>query len=354
MDNKKNLNQTSFHLLLLAVSIALCLILLPFFSTILWAAILAMIFQPVQRRLLARLGRRRNLAALVSLLTCVVLVILPLMLVAGTLVQEVVTAYTAMKSGGLNFGEYFNQMVHMAPAWLQRLLDRLGVFDLHGLQQKLTAGAAQISQFVATQALSIGQNTLQFLVSFGVMLYLFFFLVRDGQTISRIVRDAIPLDRDRKQYLLRKFTTVIRATVKGNVVVALVQGTLGGLAFWVIGIQGALLWGALMALLSLLPAIGAALVWAPVAIYFVLTGALAKGIGLFLFCALVIGTVDNVLRPVLVGKDTRMPDWVILISTLGGMSLIGINGFVIGPLVAALFIACWDLFARDKREADNE
>jgi predicted PurR-regulated permease PerM len=234
------------------------------------------------------------------------------------------------------------------------MLASVGLTDIHGLQQKLTAGAAQISQFVAAQALSIGHNTLQFLVSFGVMLYLLFFLVRDGREISRLIREAIPLDEERKLHLTRKFTTVVRATVKGNVAVALVQGTLGGIAFWVIGIQGALLWGVLMAFLSLLPAIGAALVWGPVAIYFLVTGALAKGLGLFAFCALVIGMVDNVLRPILVGKDTKMPDWVVLISTLGGMSLLGINGFVIGPLIAALFMSCWALLTRDKHGAPTQ
>ena len=354
MEGNKPLHQTAFYLLLLTVSVALCFILAPFFSTVLWGAILALIFQPVQRRLVARLGRRRNLAALITLTICVVIVIFPLTLVAGTLVQQVASAYQQVRSGSLDIGASFSQIVHAMPQSIQNLLARYDLMDLPGLQQRLSAGAAQISQFVATRALSVGQNTLQFLVSFGVMLYLFFFLVRDGREISRLVRDAIPLDEQHKLHLIRKFTTVIRATVKGNVAVALVQGTLGGIALWVLGIQGALLWGFVMMLLSLLPAVGAALVWGPIAVYFISTGALAKGIGLALFGSLVIGTIDNVLRPVLVGKDTRLPDWVVLISTLGGISLIGINGFVIGPLIAALFISCWDLLRRDQHTVEHE
>src|SRR5690606_13847821 len=132
--------------------------------------------------------------------------------------------------------------------------------------------------------------------------------------------------------------------VKGNIVVAATQGMLGGLIFWALGIQGALLWGVIMAVLSLLPAVGAALIWLPVAIYFLATGAIWQGIVLILFGVLVIGLVDNILRPILVGKDTKIPDYVILISTLGGLSVFGLNGFVLGPLFAALFIACWDLF----------
>jgi predicted PurR-regulated permease PerM len=353
MDGNHTLHRISFYLLLFAVSVALCFVLAPFFSTILWGAILALMFQPVQRRLAVRFRRRRNLAALTTLLLCVVIVILPTLFVAGTLVQQIASAYAQVRSGSMDVSTHFNQIVHALPPSAQHLLARYDLTDLAGLQQRLSASAAAASQFLAHQALNLGQNTIQFVISFGVMLYLFFFLVRDAQEISLLVRDAIPLDETHKRHLLRKFTTVIRATVKGNVAVAVVQGTLGGFALWVVNIQGALLWGVVMALLSLLPAVGAALVWLPVAIYFIATGALAKGIGLALFGTFVIGTVDNVLRPVLVGKDTRLPDWVVLISTLGGMSMMGINGFVIGPLIAALFISCWDLLRRDQHGYDD-
>ena len=145
--------------------------------------------------------------------------------------------------------------------------------------------------------------------------------------------------------MVGKFTTVIRATVKGNIVVAASQGALGGMIFWILGIQGPVLWGVLMAFLSLLPAVGAGLIWVPVAIYFLATGAVWQGVVLTAFGVFVIGLVDNILRPVLVGKDTKMPDYIVLISTLGGMALFGLTGFVIGPVIAALFMASWDLFA---------
>lgn len=119
---------------------------------------------------------------------------------------------------------------------------------------------------------------------------------------------------------------------------------LGGLIFWFLEIPSPLLWAVLMALLSLLPAVGAAIVWGPVALYFLLSGAIWQGVLLGLYGVFVIGLVDNVLRPILVGKDTRMPDYLILISTLGGLAIFGLNGFVIGPLIAALFISSWDLF----------
>ena len=140
-----------------------------------------------------------------------------------------------------------------------------------------------------------------------------------------------------------KFTTVIRATIKGNLLVAAIQGALGGVAFWFLDVSGALLWAVVMALLSMLPAVGAGLVWVPVAIYFLVAGSIWQCVALVAWGVLVIGLVDNVLRPILVGRDTRMPDYVVLVSTLGGMSVFGINGFVLGPAIAAMFMAVWHI-----------
>ncbi|OAE62147.1 AI-2E family transporter [Achromobacter xylosoxidans] len=335
----------TFVLLLVVVTIAFGWLLWPFYGAVFWGTILAILFAPLQRRLVARIGGRRNLAALITLLLVLLLVILPLVVISGSLVSEGANLYQSIKSGQINFGAYFQQAMDALPPSVHALLARFDLADIASLQDKLTAGAMQASQFLATQALNIGQDTFQFVVSFGIMLYLLFFLLRDGPQLSARLRRAVPLSDMHKQHLFRKFTTVVRATVKGNVAVAAAQGALGGIIFSILSIQGALLWGVIMAFLSLLPAIGAGLIWAPVAVYFLLTGAVVKGVVLIAFGVLVIGMVDNVLRPILVGKDTKMPDYVILISTLGGMALFGLNGFVIGPLIAALFMASWDLFS---------
>ncbi|WP_167471196.1 AI-2E family transporter [Cupriavidus lacunae] len=349
MDNSMR-NLKGFHVLLFTVSLAFIWILLPFFSAIFWGTILAIIFQPLQRRLTVRFGNRSNLAALTTLALCVLMVIIPVGLMVGTLAQEVVFAYDQIKTGQWDFGLYFRTAVEALPASVQHLLGNFGVADMEGVQAKLTEGAARISQFLATRAVAIGQNTLQFAIGLGIMLYLVFFLLRDGLIISRRIRDSVPLDDAHKRKLLGRFITVVRATVKGNIAVAVVQGVLGSLVFLILGIKGVLLWGTLMALLSLLPAVGSALVWGPAAVYFLLAGPLWKAIVLVLFGTLVIGAVDNVLRPLLVGKDTKLPDWMVLISTLGGLSVFGINGFVIGPLIAALFISCWDISAEENRD----
>ncbi len=339
------LQDRTFLLLLIGVSIAFLAILWPYYEAVFWGVALAILFAPLHRRLLARMPRRRNLAALCTLLLCLVLVILPVTLLGVALVQEATHLYDRIRSGQLNFGAYFQQVMAAMPSWAIGWLDRMQLTSVASLQEKLSAVSVQASQLIATRALNIGQNTLQFVVSLGVMLYLLFFLLRDGRALAARIRNAVPLKESQKSNLSSKFTTVIRATLKGNLMVAACQGLLGGLIFWVLGVQGPILWGVLMAFLSLLPAIGAGLIWVPVAIYFFATGALWQAVVLTVFGIAVIGMVDNVLRPILVGRDTKMPDYVILISTLGGMTLLGLNGFVIGPVIAALFMACWDLFA---------
>jgi len=337
---------TMLRLLAVLVTIALAWILLPFYGSIMWGAIIALLFAPLYRRILPRLKRRRTLAALLTLVLVLVLVILPLALITAALAREAAQVYQQLKSGALDPGRYFHGLFDALPEWVTALLDRFGLVDFDTLQARLSDMLAKGSQFIATQALNIGQNTFEFVTGIFIALYLAFFLIRDGDSLSPVLRRAIPLAPAHKQELLAKFATVIRATVKGNLLVALIQGSLGGLAFWFLGIGGALLWAVVMSFLSLLPAIGAGLVWVPVAVYFLVTGAIWQGVVLAAYGVLVIGLVDNLLRPVLVGKDTRMPDYVVMISTLGGMTVFGINGFVLGPTIAAMFIAVWQIFGQ--------
>lgn len=340
-----------FLLLLLVVSLAFVWVLWPFFGAAFWGAIFALMFTPLFLRLLKAMPGRRTLAALTTLIIILVLVILPLGLIVASLVQEASAVYQRMQSGEFSVGIYFQQVYSALPAWAVSVLDRFGLSSTGVIQERVSASLSKGSQFLATQALNIGQNAFNFIISFFVMLYLVFFLLRDGGVLARRIRDAVPLESGIKRELSGKFVTVIRATVKGNVVVAMLQGALGGLIFWMLGIHAPVLWGTLMAFLSLLPAVGAALVWGPVAIYFLATGDLGKALVLTAFGVLVIGLVDNILRPLLVGKDTKMPDYVVLVSTIGGMAIFGLNGFVIGPVVAAMFMAGWDLFAKAREEA---
>lgn len=346
--NEKTLQFKSLTVLLLLVTVAFIWILLPFYGAVFWAVILGILFAPMQRKLQLKFGWRRNLTALCTLGICLVIAILPVIILSILLVQEGATLYNNIESGQLDIGAYLAQFKHSLPPYFQHLLDRFGMGELNGLREKIVKASMQGSQALASQAFSFGQGTFEFVVSFGIMLYLLFFFLRDGAELVRKVRTAVPLEESHKRRLQLKFNRVVRATVKGNLVVAVTQGALGGAIFWFLDIPSALLWAVLMGFLSLLPAVGAGIVWAPVAVYFLLSGMIWQGVVLGLFGVFVIGLVDNVLRPILVGKDTRMPDYMILISTLGGLAVFGLNGFVIGPLIAALFMSSWALFIETK------
>jgi predicted PurR-regulated permease PerM len=345
------LDDRSFLFVVVLVTVAFVWILRPFYGAVLWAVIFAIVFRPLYRRVLRDVAQRRTIAALATVVIILVMVILPVTLVGGLLVQEALSTYERVQSGELNVGRFFQQVFNALPAWATGLLDRVGLTSLGRVEERLSALLTRSAQFIAAQALNIGQNALDFLVSLFLMLYLLFFLLRDGEALARSIRNAIPLRADQQRNLADRFSVVIRASVKGNLVVALVQGALGGLAFWFLGVRAPVLWGTLMALLSLLPAVGTALVWLPVAIYFLATGEVVKGVILIVFGVLVIGLVDNILRPILVGKDTRMPDYVVLISTLGGIAVFGLNGFVLGPVIAALFITVWDIVRTSRTPA---
>jgi predicted PurR-regulated permease PerM len=342
------LEDKTFLLLVVVVSLAFAWILWPFFGAVLWGTILAIVFAPLDRRLQVTFGQRRTPAALASVVIVLLIVILPFTLIGGLLLQEALGAYDKFQSGELNFSRYFQQTLGAMPAWMTDLLTRFGVSDFGSAQGKLSTGLMEGSKFLAAKAVDIGQNTFDLLVNICIVLYLLFFFLRDGDGIAKRIRTAIPLYPEQRRELFDMFTTVTRATVKGNVVTAVVQGVLGGLIFWILDVHAPVLWGVIMAFLSLLPAVGTALIWLPVAIFFLITGAIWQGIVLIAFGVLVIGLVDNFLRPILVGKDTKMPDYVVLISTLGGMAIFGLNGFVIGPLVAAMFMSVWEIFAASR------
>ena len=333
-----------FIFFLSAVTAAFFWILLPFYGAVFWGFILAVMFMPLNDYFLSKIPKKKNTAALLTLSVCLLIVIIPLIVVIGALTQESAVLYQKILTRSVNFDTSFQFIVSKLPDWVTDLLNHSGITTLAEFQQKISSGVLQASQYIAGKLFVIGQNILDFAIGFGIMLYLLFFLLRDGNELATRIRKIIPLTDGHKTLLLTKFTGVIRATVKGNLVVAIVQGALGGLVFWFLGIEAALLWGAIMSVLSLLPA-GSGVIWVPVAIYFLATGAIMKGVILLVFGILVIGLIDNLLRPLLVGKDTQMPDYLVLISTLGGMALFGLNGFVIGPVIAALFLTAWELFS---------
>jgi predicted PurR-regulated permease PerM len=268
--------------------------------------------------------------------------------VAAALLREAAGLYDMLQAGKLDFSLYFQQVAEALPRWVRSLMTRFDVETLTATQRKLAYGLQEASQFLATQILSISQSAVQLFINLGVMIYLLFFLLRDGEALFARIKKAVPLRADLQVALFDKFAAVVRATVKGDILVAMLQGALGGFIFWIVGIHAPVLWAVLMAFLSLLPAVGAAIVWLPVAIYLLAIGAVWQGLLLIAFGTFVIGLVDNVVRPILVGKDTKMPDYVVLISTISGLQIFGLNGFVLGPVIAAVFLTVWEIYSESR------
>lgn len=320
-------------------------VLSPYFSAIFWAAILTVIFNPVKNKLRSALGERNGLASLLTIGIICLIVFIPLMIILSSLAIELNVVYDKLQHNNTQFPEVVASLFARLPEWARSLLADHDLDNAAQIQKRLSDVALKGGQYLAGSAFLIGKGTFGFAVSFGIMLYLLFFLLKDGPYLVRQILDSLPLSDFVKQHLFAKFAAVSRATVKGTVIVGLVQGMLGGIAFYIVGIEGSILWGALMAFLSLVPAVGSAIIWVPAAIYLFTTDQLWQGFFIVGFFVIIVGLVDNILRPLLVGKDTKMPDYLILITTLGGMEIYGINGFVIGPLIAALFIACWNLLA---------
>jgi predicted PurR-regulated permease PerM len=335
----------AFVVLVALTTIAFVWLLADFLMPVFWAAVLGIIFNPVKRQYLAAVGGRRALAAVLTILTILVLVVVPLFFLGLALSREAIALHQQVASGAIDLKAPIRFLERMAPV-ATGYLDRVGV-DLDSIARQLSTAAVVTSQFIASRALAIGQNILRVAALFFLTLYVLFFFLRDGRQIVDGVVYALPLGDARERRLLEKFAEVSRATIKGTLVVGLVQGILGGVLFWLLGIPAPVFWGAVMTVLSILPVVGPGLVWAPAAIILFTLGDILRGIVLLAAGIFVIGLVDNVLRPILVGRDTKMPDYLVLLSTLGGLTMFGISGFVIGPIIAAFFLAVWAMFAEE-------
>jgi predicted PurR-regulated permease PerM len=252
----------------------------PFSGAILWAVIAAVLFEPLNARVLSAMPRRRGSAAFATLLVIVIVivVVVPAMLLAAALLREATAFYARIRTGDIDLGRLFVETQGHLPGWARSWLADIGLGDMGGLRTKLGQGFASSFQSVAGQVLNIGQGTFAVFLALGVMLYLTFFLLRDGHELAARIERAIPLTPDQRAVLIAKFVAVIRATIKGSVIVAILQGATGGLVFWAMGIPGALLWGVAMGVFSLFPAIGTGLIWVPVTFYLLATGVLGRGV----------------------------------------------------------------------------
>ncbi|KTT76138.1 AI-2E family transporter [Sphingomonas endophytica] len=346
---RRHVENGGLILFLTLITVALLAVVSGFIGALLWAALAALLFQPIFQRFLRRWPGRRNMAAALTLLVITVAVVIPALILGSLIVDQAAGVYQQIRTGQINFAMYFEQVHDALPARLQRTLDTAGFGSFERAQARISETVSNSASMLTRQALSIGANAAAFLLAFGVGLYVTYFLLRDGERIGPAVVRALPLEPSVAGRLADKFVAVVRATIKGSGVVALVQGALGAITFWIVGLPAGLLWGVLMAIAALLPAVGPAIIWGPVAIYLLATGAIWQAGVVIASGVFVIGLADNVLRPILVGRDTGLPDWLVLVTTLGGIDLLGLSGIVVGPVVGALFLTAWEILSEQRR-----
>jgi predicted PurR-regulated permease PerM len=328
----------------LAISVLFFLVIRRFVLTVFLAAVLAGLAMPIYQWLRERVGRRTAGAA--TLVVLLVGVGVPL---AGFLTLVASEAVQVAQGAEV----WFQQEGRLAQ--VRGLLDRIPFADRLEISSEQIVGqlsdaAGRTGPFLMGALAAATRGTLNFALQTFVLLYAFYYFVVGGPEILRRILHYIPLVPEQKDALLERFVSVTRATLRGSLLIGLIQGGLAGLAFWVAGVPGPAFWGTIMVVLSILPAIGSAIVWVPAVIYLLLLGEVVAGVGLLAWCAIVVGTVDNFLRPLLIGRDARMSDLLILLSTLGGIMLFGAVGFIVGPIIAALFVTVWHIYGEVFRD----
>ena len=337
--------RTAFVLLLVAAVTALFLaVAWPFLKPLLLGALLAGLFHPLYRWITRLLGGRQSLGAAVTLLVLLVLGLGPLSVFLGIVVQQALTVsdqaipWLTQHLGAASTFNVNEWVMQRFPALAKYMPSQEQLLEQVGTAAK-TAGA-----FLVTFASRMTVTTASFLLNLFVMLYAMFFFFKDGHKILERIFYYLPLSDEDETSMLARFTSITRATIKGTLVIGIIQGALGGIAFRVAGIEGAALWGTIMTILSIIPGIGAPLVWVPVVIVLFVNGQYLTATLLLVWCGAVVATIDNFLRPVFVGRDAQMPDLLILIGTLGGLFLFGPMGFIVGPIICGLFLTVWDIY----------
>jgi predicted PurR-regulated permease PerM len=350
MENNKDGKIIFFAILGLATILFLYL-LLPFFFPIFWAAVIAGVFRPLYTRINGKLNRP-NLSTAILFLVIALILLLPTGIVGTLVFNESVQIYETLSPDTKRMDSSVQRLINTIA---DNSIARLFHVNKAMLIAKTTEVAQGITNYIFVHLTQLTQNTLGLLVQFAIMFYTLFFFVRDGDRFLRMGMKLIPLGMGREKFLYERFITTARSTLKVTLIIGGIQGALGGIVFFVTGVEGALIWGLLMILMSIVPVVGCTIIWAPAGILMLLTGHIWEGVLILAVGTFVISTVDNLLRPILLGQDVEMHPLLIFLSTLGGIILFGFSGFVIGPVVTALLIALWEMneaFYRKEKARD--
>ncbi|MBK8817244.1 MAG: AI-2E family transporter [Methylococcaceae bacterium] len=340
---QKNTPYNLFMTLVLLVTVSFFLLIKDFLLACFWAIILAVVFDPVYQRFRQYYKNSEKMSLFLTMLMIILVFVIPLSTMTLMIAQESTGYYNKIQSGEINPQRYFENTLLLLPEFPH-------IKGISIEQVSAAAGNAfeQAVRYIAQQVPALTQNVLNLIVQVALAFYILFFLLRDGHQLIRKLISLIPIGDRIEIELFERFTSVARATIKGGLIVAVIQGSIGGLLFWSVGIPAAFLWGLLMIVLALLP-IGSALIWVPAAIILFLQGQTFNAVSILLVGILAIGLIDNFLRPRLIGKDSKMSDYLVMVSTLGGLAWFSLTGFVLGPIIAALFVTCWEILGKDSQ-----
>lgn len=335
-----NFQNIIFLILLAFITGLLAYILKSFFLAVFWAVLIASVFAPLYKFINKKIVNP-NICAGITMMGIILCLILPVGLLIDLLIMEIIDIYQSFNSYSSNWIGTLSEAL--------KALSKKPIFASLNLDQTLLINKSQeafkvLTSYVFSHISEFTQNTILVVVQFAVMLYSLFFFLRDGERLVKTITENIPVDNKHLEHFINQFLTTAKASLKFTFIIGGIQGFLGGMIFYITGIERALVWGVLMFALSIVPAIGCALIWAPAGIIMLLLGNIWQGVTILIFGSLVISSVDNLLRPVLLGRDTQMHSLLIFLSTLGGIAAMGFSGFILGPVIASLFLAGWKLF----------
>ncbi|HBB18548.1 MAG: hypothetical protein A3J94_12945 [Syntrophus sp. RIFOXYC2_FULL_54_9] len=329
-----------FFIVLGVVTLLFLYLIKPFFFPIFWALVIAGIFQPLYRWINRRL-HRPNLSMTIIFLFIALILLLPLGTAGKLVFTESVQIYETLKPGTRNIDQNFQRIISVIAD--NPLADSLHI-DKGFLSEKAAEIVRSIANYIFVNLKELTQNTLGLLVMMAIMFYTLFFFIRDGDKFFQSAIRNFPLGMGRERLLYERFVLTVRATLRVTLIIGGIQGVLGGILFLITDIEGALIWGLLMILMAVVPVVGCSIIWAPAGILMLINGYIWEGVLILGVGVFVISMIDNVLRPILIGKDVAMHPLLIFLSTLGGIGLFGFSGFVIGPIITSLLLAVWDMY----------
>lgn len=334
--------QTGLFIFLLVVATALFGWLInDYIMPMFWAVVLTILFHPAHQRIYKYTRQRAALSSLLTICFILIVVLVPMYILGLLVTEEAISLYINLTQTDINTTSILaNVHTILTP------LEQFGV-NIDNIQGQLVVFLQNFSAQIGTYALDITKATANTFIAILLMLYILFFTLRDGVAISTRIMEVLPLGDAKERMLFNRFVAIVHAMFKGTFIIALVQGAIGGILFMVVGVEGAVLWAFVMALFALIPAVGPAIVWIPVGVLLLVSGDVWQGVTVLVVGATLVSLIDNLLRPILVAKGAAMPDVLILLSVLGGLSLFGIAGIIIGPVITAFFLSMWQLFEHD-------